>query len=176
MQQRIPTLYHISFQKHVEAIWTPMAPASNGDTKKSLYTEPDTPRICCSETLEGCFMAVYPNVSMYFEDAKYKYPHMDFYYYCPVLPRNIKDNDVLSPTLLTDKGLVWDAHITREWDVLVPVRMLLSGRVRFHNTAQRKGWVTTHPFNDSSLPLRDVCPPIEIERLHWVNKPLSAQW
>lgn len=175
MSLHVPTLYHISFQEHPEAIWTPMAPAGNADVTKSRYPEPDIPRICCSETLEGCFMAVYPNVSAYFEDPKYKYPHMDFFYYCPVITR-IHDKDVLTPEQLTERAYVWDAHVTREWDVLVPVKMLLSGKVRFHNTSKRKDWITTHPFNDSSLPLRDVCPPIEIERLHWVNKPLSAQW
>jgi hypothetical protein len=149
----------------------------NKVSKKSVtYPEPTFERICCSESLEGCFMAVYPNVYVYFEDKKYNYPHMDFFYYTPVITSKIKDSELLSPDELTKNHYVWDAHVTREWDILVPVKMVLTGKIRFLNTSNAKDWITTHPFDNETNAVRDVCPPIEMERLHYTIKPISAKW
>ncbi len=172
---KLPTLYHVSFKNVGSHVWTPRLPAGKAPGDLTTPTKPkgkilqfkehDTPRICCAETLEGCMMAVYPNIQHYFEDSKYKYPHVDFYYYQARLPRDIGIEQLQSPDVLQQRRYVWDAHITREWDILIPVRMELRGHLRMYNTADRRNWISTHPFGDSDIPKKDVSPPIRYEIL-----------
>lgn len=42
-------------------------------------SEPEFPRISVSPTVEQCIMAIYPNISHYFEERNY--PYMDLYVY-----------------------------------------------------------------------------------------------
>ena len=168
--KHIPKLYHISFKRFNDHVWNPKHPdgmETNGKyiKKANGHIEPDLKRICCSQSLKGCFMAVYSNVSHYFELPKYNYPYMDFFYYMPEIPKNIKDEDILSHQELTDKNYVWDAHITKEWSILIPVKMICKGKVRFHNTVNTNvdEWIKTFPFNDDKNKERIICPPLRYE-------------
>ena len=164
MKIHVPKLYHISFKLAEEEIWTPRTPDSGGEGKKIIgdyYEEPAIERICCSETLAGCFMAVYPNVYNYFEDEFFNYPYMDFYYYSPLLPKTMDTKDILDPEILTEKEYVWDAHLTREWSILIPIKMQHVGSVRFFNTVKKRNWVKTYPFNNKRYKEKIVCPSVE---------------
>lgn len=165
----IPTLFHISFENKNDSIWTPRLPYGYGmeplDTKKTTkLTEYDMPRICCSESLSGCFYAVYPNVSKYFESKEYNYPHMDFYFYQAIIGNDFPTDKIYTPDFLTRAKYVWDAHITKEWDILIPVEMKQVGRVRFNNTTKGK-WLTGYPYNDKRLDLREIAPKCEYKIL-----------
>lgn len=150
-------LYHISFKKISTATWQPKLPDGSVDSPTKdptgKYPEPSVPRICVAETLTGCFYAVYPNVSQYFE--KHNYPHMDFYFYRATIDSNTVK---WGPRRLTSRRLVWDAHVTREHVLLTPTKMTLVGKVRFFNTTKDE-WVKTNPFDDSNMPEHDVAPP-----------------
>ena len=173
MNFQIPTLLHLSFKRIPNGVWYPRQPAGMKWNKrlniKRKYPEPDFKRICVSETIDGCFMAVYPNIHQFFEDAQYDYPHVDFYYYMVDSKRELTEKEVLSPLQLTDKQYVWDAHLTREWSILVPVHMRLKGRVRFHNTANEPNWIETFPFDDNANDLKTVCPPLRYEFLEVIK-------
>ena len=186
-------LYHISFEEKEDTVWIPRKPyedyieteedIKNKDVESSGFGEPSFHRICCSENLAGCFMGVYPNVSKYFEEKEYNYPHIDFFFYSPILKNINKDKDLLTPQQLTSKRYVWDAHVTKEWNVLVPVKLILVGKVRFFNTTKTNPWITTHPFNDNSLKEESVSPQVKYKILQWKknvtqndSKPLSSTW
>jgi hypothetical protein len=173
-------LYHISFREVPTGIWHPKLPDGSVDspTKDSTgkYPEPDVARICVAETLAGCFYAVYPNVSFYFEQKKF--PWMDFFYYKPVIQKKTR---VWTPGYLTKQRMVWDAHLTKEHAILDPVVMTLAGRVRFFNTSNQP-WIKTRPFNDESEKELEVAPPARhriIETYRTVSKeelPASYNW
>jgi hypothetical protein len=122
-------------------------PSKNNET-----SEPNVPRISFALTVLGCFQAIYPNVSHYFEEEKY--PYLDFYVYRPKFTGRER---IRWPEDLTNDRWVWDAHITSELVALDPVQMVLDGKVRIFNCADRDG-IETHLFDDISLPTRMVYP------------------
>lgn len=153
-------LYHLSFNGGLAGVWNPKIPDGYAGMEGSIPpTEPMFPRICLSSTLEGAFYAIYPNVSHFFE--KHRYPHMDLYVYSPILR---KDTRLLTPAELTKKRMVWDAHLTQEYDILTPVKMTLKGKVRFFNTIKEE-WIRIRPFDDPKEVEREVCPPARYEYL-----------
>ena len=83
---------------------------------------------------------------------------MDLYVYSPILR---KDTRLLTPAELTKKRMVWDAHLTQEYDILTPVKMTLKGKVRFFNTIKEE-WIRIRPFDDPKEVERDVSPPCPI--------------
>lgn len=153
-------LYHLSFAKLQTAVWKPRLPSGYATETVSSFREHDIPRICVSSSIEGAFYAVYPNVAKYFEEEKY--PHMDFFVYSPDVRLSTK---IMTPEELTRKRYVWDAHVTKEYDILTPVRMRPNGKVRFFNTTSQE-WIKTRPFDDPTQPLVDIAPPAKYEILH----------
>ena len=141
-------LYHISFRSDQEGVWNPRNPDGSqvkSKKKSGVKKEPNLPRISMAPTVEQCFQAIFPNISQYFEEKNY--PHMDFYVYSPVFKGNER---VLTPTELTRKGYVHDAHMTDEHCVLDKVQMKLVQKIRVFNTNKNE-FLKYKPFgNDSS--------------------------
>jgi hypothetical protein len=135
-------LYHISFKKDLEGMWEPKTPAGGGS--RTGMSEPDTPRICVSPTIEQCFQAIYPNISKYFEEKDY--PHMNFYVY---VAQVVGTEEIIEPKDLTKQRLVPDAHLTDEHWILDPTFMQLHSKIRIKNTNDNK-WLKFHPYDDKS--------------------------
>lgn len=150
--------FHISFQDHKEGTWYPRIPAGSDVGKKTKLSEPDIPRICFSETLEGCFRAIYPNVSQFFEQEKY--PWMEFYVYSPLITNKTK---LLSNNDLIKHHFVHDAHITKEIWILNPVKVEKISKIKVLNTIS-SGDLEYQPFDDYHRKKRFHSPKdIEIE-------------
>lgn len=145
-------LVHISFDHALAGVWEPKIPASLDNGSKSIYSEPEIPRICLAPSVKECFWAIYPNISNLFEHQKL--PHMDFYVYTPVA---LSPTEVVTPDTLTSKRLVLDAHVTNEHWVLSNIDMKLISKVRIHNPGQCR-FVSFNPFNDCSMRRLDLAP------------------
>jgi hypothetical protein len=147
-----PKLYHISFRGNLQGVWTPRNPDGHELEKPKHDSEPDLPRISCSPTIEQCFQAIYPNISHLFEVEKY--PYMDFYAYSPEVKATTR---VLTPSELTSKRMVHDAHMTQEHCILDPVFMRLVSRVRVRNT-NKHPFLNHRPFGDPTRQERSFAP------------------
>jgi hypothetical protein len=158
-------LQHISFNKNLEGLWKPQVPAEYIENKTYL-SEPDTPRISLSPSIEGCFKAIYPNVSKYFEIENY--PYMEFYVYTPLLTGKER---IWPPSYLTTNRLVHDAHETNEHCILTPVYMKLIKKIRIFNTNKSPD-LFYHPFNDKNIPLKYLCPKVIIIKIIKAKAPL----
>lgn len=145
-------LIHISFDHTLEGMWEPKVPASIDTGCKSIYSEPEFPRICLAPSVKECFWAIYPNISNLFEHQKL--PHMDFYVYAPV---TLSRTEVVTPDTLTSERLVLDAHVTNEHWVLSNTDMKLISKVRVYNPGQCH-FVSFNPFNDCSMRRLDLAP------------------
>lgn len=151
---------HISFDSTLEGIWKPKRPdghwedndSDDSSDKTWPYPEPSLPRISVSTSLLGCFRGVYLNVYRYFEVEKY--PYMIFNIYEAVVSGKEK---LLTTSDLTNKRMVWDAHVTEECCFLSPVKMKLVGKLKVFNTNKSKT-LMAHPYNDKRLPKESVGP------------------
>lgn len=137
----LPKLLHISFDDSLEGVMNPRDPVSD-DNNSSKFPEPEQPRVCFSPTVKQCFIAIYPNVSKFFE--KENYPYMDFYVYQAMLTG---DERIVYPGELTNQRKVHDAHVTDEHWVLDPVRVKKIQHVRIKNT-NNNGELNYRPFGD----------------------------
>lgn len=148
----LENLIHISFDYTLEGEWSPKVPASLDNGMRSIYSEPEVPRICLAPSFKECFWAVYPNISNLFEHQHL--PHMDFYVYAPV---QLLDVTVVKPTTLTEQRLVLDAHVTNEHWVLSNINMKLIRKVRVYNPGPCR-FVSFRPFNDLTMNRLDLAP------------------
>jgi len=148
-------LYHISFNGKLAGVWDPefnQKPDENHAGNEEWYPEPNLGRISVSDSIRGCFLGVFPNVVKFFKENKY--PHMNFFVYSPVFKG---DERVVTPGMLTENRMVWDAHVSQEYLILDEVQMKLVGEVEVKNTTKSKiAW--SHPFNDPKEPLAEVGP------------------
>ena len=154
--------YHLSFDGELTGEWQPRTPqgfAMVQDAKGhgDNMTEPRTPRICLSPSVEGCFYAIYPNIYSLFEVKKY--PHANMYLYRAY----IDDTDPLfkNNATLTKDRLVWDAHITKEVWYLGDLKMTLLQKVKL--TPLQKKEIHTRPFLDEDRDMRFVAPEVKID-------------
>lgn len=108
--------YHISFNGSLPLTWKPQLPAGTDNCKGGVYTEPDIPRICVSPTIEQCFMAIYPNISHFYEEEDIE--ALTFTVYKVV---NVKD--------VVKAKQVLDAHVTDEHWLLVDSQLTKVGKV-----------------------------------------------
>lgn len=160
--------YHLSFNEKLEGKWQPKLPNASDNNKLSPLSEPDIPRISFSETIEGCFRAIYPTVSKYFEENNY--PWLEFYVYSPVITDKTK---ILKNTELIQKHYVHDAHITGEVWILNAVEVKYVSKIRIYNTVT-KGDLFYHPFNEKKYPKRFHSPKeIIIEKTKVQTKPAN---
>lgn len=145
-------LLHISFDRTLEGIWLPKLPATIENCEKSIYSEPEIPRICLAPSVKECFWAIYPNISNIFEIQNM--PYMDFYVYSPIL---IPGTPIITPDVLTEKRLVLDAHVTNEHWVLSNIDMKLISKVRVYNPGSCR-FISFKPFNDHCMNRLDLAP------------------
>lgn len=145
-------LFHISFNGDLEGVWYPKNPEGIDSNKNDEYREPNLPRISVSPTIPKCFLAIYPNVSKYFEIENF--PYMEFFVYVPILSTDVQ---ILTPDELTERGYVHDAFITKEHCILDPVSMKKHSKIKIFNT-NNSPFIKYHPFNDHGNPKRTLGP------------------
>ena len=173
-------LHHLSFLPNLPKKVLPKIP-DGIDPKinhNCEYPEPLTERICFSSTIEGCFRALYPNVCHFFE--KHHYPYIDIFQYQAIFKGGER---YLPPEVLTSLRFVWDAHITKEYWVLDPVKIKKVAHLRFKNPGKNITQLKTRPFNDPKKPKRNYVGP---KNIHYINlerggrslenTSLSIQW
>ena len=171
----VEQLYHISFNGSLKGLWDPAFNQKPDDNhpvepvaaEDQWYPEPNLPRISVAETIEGCFRAIYPNVSKFFEERKY--PNMHFSVYSPVFKGSER---IVTPGLLTSERMVWDAFVTGEYLILDKVYMQLVGKIKDDNT-NKSPTKMVHPFNDKKEPLASVGP--ETIKWHWTQRTLLKE-
>lgn len=173
-QALIIQYYHLSFNNKLEGNWYPKIPDGSDIGEKTSLSEPNTLRISFSETLEGCFRAIYPNVSQYFEEKKY--PWMEFYVYSPVITDKTK---IVTSGRLTKERFVHDAHVTKEIWILNTVKVELISKIKVLNTSE-EGDLFYYPFHDKHFDKRYHSPKeIKIEIMkRYKNEelPLYNKW
>lgn len=166
---------HLSFKGDLEGLWYPRQPAGyEHGPKNELLRETSIPRISFSPTYLQCFQAIYRNVSHYFEEQKF--PHMDFYVYTPILTGKER---IITPDILTQRRMVWDAHITEEHCILDPVKVVLHSKIRILNSAKVQE-ITVYPYNNRRLKAERI-KPAQIEcrilrRYSRESTPVSLRW
>lgn len=158
----LSVFYHLSFDGGLSGVWKPRTPQGFDKVKDAKghgdnLTEPKTPRICLSPSIEGCFYALYPNIYSLFEVNNY--PHGLFYLYRAFI--DISDPKFVPTTKLTLDHLVWDAHVTREVWYTGDLEMAKIQQVRI--TPLQKKLIYTKPFNDTERQEQFVSPEIKIE-------------
>lgn len=142
-----PTLYHLSFNADIEGLWKPQIPDGSYEDDPSdpaLYTEPSTPRISLSPTVEQCFQAVYANVKHLFADSPDR--TLTFNVYRAVFNGREK---LVHPSTLSKQRMVHDAHITQEHCVLTPLKMEWVSQVRVQEPS-KQDQRPYYAFGDSS--------------------------
>lgn len=150
-------LYHLSFNGNNPGIWKPAKLKMSKDklpnptgANSEILCEILTKGICTSSTYEGCWAGIYPNVNKLFEN---KSQHHDtgtvFCYVASPTSRTL----VLTPEILDEEFLIWDAHYTKEYRILGECKMELDSLITFKNTADypRSKHTCVNPFNDSMI-------------------------
>ncbi len=149
-------MYHLSFESDKSGLWIPRK--VGGEYKEGWepsFIEPDTPRICVSDSLEGCFAAIVPNIiSLLREDLP-----MVFSVYSPRKAIITED-----PYSLASKRYVLDAHVTREHWIQSPTEMKEVGKIEVKFDIE-DGWNLYHPFNDEKIEQRWIAAGAEIRFL-----------
>lgn len=158
--------YHLSFDKRLPATLNPrVVECVNTHISKPKYPEPEIARVCLAKSFEGCFMALYPNVSKFFEISG-AVPYIDFFMYSTDDTRVAFQSEDL-----TQKRMVWDAHLTGEVWFTRPVRIKRLGKIRFMNTAHEPDdrHIYTHPFDNIALQKQYVSPRVEYRTLFYLT-------
>lgn len=154
--------YHLSFDYDLTGVWTPRTPAGFETVKDAKgygpsMTEPRTPRICLSPSIEGCFYAVYPNIYSLFEVKKY--PYGEFCLYRAYI--DTTDPQFVNNAKIVTDRLVWDAHITKEVWYLGELQMTRIQKLRI--TPDQSKEIRACPFNDPTEEKRFIAPEVKIE-------------
>lgn len=170
-------LYHLSFNATLPHRLFPRTPANipkavNGvqaqvvrtpdkeaiksaDWPSEVFAEHLPSRISFSESIEGAFLGIWPNISHFFKI--HHYPHMDMYVYQHI-PR--ADDVFMTPEELTSKRKVWDAHLTREYCFFKMVRIKRLMKIRVMNNGGGES-IMGRPFDDPRYDLGRVGRKIE---------------
>jgi len=167
------TFCHLSFKPDLEGIWKPK-PVDQFEQwqvkypkPRNYYPEPRVPRISVGTGIHKCFLAVYPNISHFFEFDNL--PYVDMHVYMPVFKGH---EDVVTPDIATAYRYIYDAHVTEEHCILSPVLMKHVGTVRIKNP-NRSDALLYYPFDDNTLDYTTIGPrKIDWE---WVNKPMNME-
>lgn len=171
-----PQLFHISFNSKLEGIWQPKTPdgiytkeqrdqlISEQEnetfeyTESSIYTETLDPRICLSDTIQGCFSAIYPNlVDVYRKGAEQKTALQFVVYY----PLNFDERKMMDWQELRDTKQVWDAHLSREYVLFSPTMMIKYPMIIEIPALKKSIYLKCRPYDDQQYPLERHSPIIK---------------
>lgn len=164
-------LFHVSFNGNLEGVWYPKLPDGGGGTP-GKYPEPDDQlRTSVSTSVEGCLIAVFPNVSQLFEE----HSDIDFHVYTVDFSRS-KNIEIVDTEILTKKRFVHDAHVTKEAWIITPCYMRYVEQITV--TADMNGtWLRYKPFNDAKEEFRELAPHFKYRSKRGRNKiPNSLNW
>lgn len=111
--KKLPTLYHLSFNKYLPIKLEPRQPDGGDEYSDSdaLTAENLPERVSFSSSLEGCFRAIYPNILDIVDKAKGRPLAMSIY----AASSKTEATAMLSPADLTKERLVHDACFTSEY-------------------------------------------------------------
>ena len=144
--------YHISFKENMAGLWIPKEVEGEYALNfPSELSEPAVPRICMSDTMEGCFAAIVPNIIDLLGRP------LDFTVYSYT---GAPDE---TPESLTANRLVFDAHVTRECWFLKPIHMVEECKITVLHDKEN-GWVQYQPFQDQEQAPRWIAFGMQIER------------
>ena len=144
----VPPLYHLSFNKNLPLTLKPRLPdGSDLSSEKTVVSEFETPRVSFSPSIYGCLLGIYSNISQLMESPKGQKEGCEFAVY-RFDPRS--KARILFPEDLTEKRLVWDAHVTKEHCFLDAVDIYYCGHVIALVENSVPG-LTIYPYNDKSL-------------------------
>lgn len=155
-------IYHLSFNSALPSTLQPRQPADSATTT-GKFAEELPPRISFSPSVQQCFIALYPNISKYFEEENY--PYMDMYVYVPIGKGNR-----IPKSVVLDK--VWDAHVTDEVCFTNPTKVLRVAKIRIFNPGKltRDNSIYTQPFNNPMAKVRFVAPIINFKVIEEYSK------
>ena len=138
-------LFHVSFNRNLEGILKPKLPAGYDPKLTPEFPEPTIPRICFSDSIEGCITAIYSNIAHLFEDRDY--PHADMHVY---MSTPGSSDLIVCPEILSGLRMVHDAHLTGEYWALKPTRVRkLNYKVRLYSPLETAP-IKYYPFDDTT--------------------------
>ena len=146
-------LLHLSFDSNLPTTLQPQQPAGYESSDRTHITFEDLPpRVSFAPTIGQCWMAIYKNISQYFD--RDNYPYMDMYVYA--YDGTVKSiGNVIPESIMAAK--VHDWHMTKEVAFTKPVRIRKVGRVRFWNRLNPAERIDYVPFNNKQYPKRLLC-------------------
>lgn len=148
------TLYFVSFDPNLTVL-SPRLPDGWTDEDHELK-EYDTPRVSAAESITGCIRAIYPNYVDIFDNPDRK--DISAWAY-EIVPRNNKGLVWVPPKKLAKDKLVWDAHITGEWNAHSDVTLSKPKRITIRATTDSYT-LYAHPYGDTSIKERSVGPAV----------------
>lgn len=152
-------LLHLSFNANLEGMLKPRQPHGSGLDESGKFKEDLPARVSFSPDIQGCFSAIYPNISKFFEEVNNGkgFPFIYIYVYAAVLT----GKETFIPEKLV-RAKVWDAHVTREICISTEVSVKKVAKIKIPNPYRSKKVIdiTAHPFNDSTKPEVFVSPEI----------------
>lgn len=162
----------------VSAKWVPRqpifdAPLPEGATEVEvsfqpsdpIYAENLPPRICMSDTIQGCFSGIFLNFQNEIDVSGNSNRQMEFFVYCPM---STKDKHFYTPQRLQKDRLVWDAHLTSEYCTTEPAEMMrypLKVRLHFNIQKSKSTWLRIKPFDDADREIEWHSP--IIKKIEW---------
>ena len=128
---------HLSFNPDLPKTLKPRQPDGTTDLKektksKSTFYEDLPDRVSFAPSVINAWLAIYPNVSKFFEENGYPYLYMYLYEGKPD-----KKTKYLSPDYLKDN--LWDYHLTKELVVLSPIVIIKVAKIKIYNPFDSKG-------------------------------------
>ena len=137
-------LYHVSKSPLTKspAKWKLAKSSEDEWQQDTVLTEPNVERISFSPTTDGCLSAIYTLIE---EDlSKLKEGEVLTLYVMRYKPN--KKDKVILPKDLTDRMLVWDAHVTQEHWVCNSVSVESHGSIVIPWNWKCE-WTKTYPYN-----------------------------
>lgn len=161
-------LYHLSFNDKLGGKrLKPQAPTMPDYERKegeiTLYTELCPIRLSCSDTIDGCYYALFLIID---ELLNKKYKQVDeivmSLYTVDVKPNTL----VLTNDTINDYHLIHDSHITREYGILNEFTMTYQGDIYFKALWDMKDeeGVWYYPYDDKRYPKKFASLPMVINR------------
>lgn len=162
-------LYHLSFsdklggKKLKPQVTTSLGNKRKDDDEITFYTELCPARLSCSDTIDGCYYALF----FIIDELLYKqYKKVDelvaSLYTVDVKP----DTRILTNDTINDYHLIHDSHITREYGIVSDFTMTYQGDIYFKALWDMKAedGVWYYPFDDKRYPKKFASLPMVINR------------
>lgn len=146
-KKAIPWLFHITLDGSLPDTLTPRRPTGSDDKAQGILREFREPRVSFAPSVFHCLQAIIPSVYEKLFSEEGQKNGVDFFVYRMRPSQRVR---IKTPTELTHERLVWDAHVTHEYCVLDPVKIMSCGKINAWVDKRDPG-LTIYPYNDRSL-------------------------